>query len=108
MRASSARRWSRPGANRVLVGGQVRRPVPLDVCADGGETTLERGVDARRVERDVADLLPQVGLVLAADDPDRALKRLAADPQLAVERDLGQALEEPVGRVKAVAQPGNE
>ena len=96
------------GANRVLVGCQVRRPVPLDVCADGRETTLERGVDTGRVERDVADLLPQVGLVLPADDPDRALKGLATDPQLAVEGDLGQAFEEPVGGVKAVAQPGNQ
>ena len=86
-----------PGANHVLVGCQVRRPVPLDVRADGRETTLERAVDTGRVERHVADLLPQVGLVLPADDPDRALKGLATDPQLAVEGDLGQALEEPVG-----------
>ena len=82
--------------------------MPLDVARMAARRPSNAASTPGRVERDVADLLPQVGLVLPADDPDRALKCLATDPQLAVEGDLGQAREEPVGRVKPVAQPGNE
>src|SRR5262245_46625446 len=45
---------------------------------------------------------------MPADDADGALERLAADPQLAVERDRRQAVEEPVGGEVDVALARDE
>ena len=77
-------------AGLVLVHPGVGRPVPLDVVADEGQPVLEGAVLRRGVEDDEGHLLPQVALVLPPDDADGALERLAADPQLAVERDVRQ------------------
>ena len=62
------------GADRVFVGCEVWRPVAFDVRAECGQVFPEHFVEPWRVERDVADLLPQLGLVLPADDPDDAVE----------------------------------
>src|SRR5262249_18395168 len=49
------------------------------------------------------NVLPQVALVLPADDADGSLEQLAPQPQLAIERHAGQALDKPVGSVIDVA-----
>src|SRR5262245_53619569 len=50
---------------------------------------LEAAARARRIEDQVADFSPQLGLVLPANDADGALELLAVDPQLAIQRSLG-------------------
>ncbi len=58
---------------------------------------LERLADSGGIEEQILDLPPVVALVLAADDAHGALKRLAVEPQFAVQRHLGQAGDEPIG-----------
>ena len=105
MRASSSAKMVQVGAKRVVVGRDIRRTVLLDVRANRNQATLERRINRGRVEHDVADLLPQVVLILTANDAHRALKGLATDPQLAVQREGRQARDEPVRGVKQIAQP---
>jgi len=69
---------------------------------------FEPAAGGRGVEDDEAHVAPEVGLVLAADDADGPLERLAGDPQLAIERRRGQFVGEPVGRVEQVAQAREE
>ena len=59
------------------------------------ETLFKRG----RVEDDELNLLPEIALVLPADDADGPLELLAAKPKLAVERHIGQTGDEPLGSV---------
>ncbi len=47
---------------------------------------LERALRVRRIEHDVRDVLPFVAARTRAHDARRALKQLAAGPQLAIER----------------------
>ncbi len=61
---------------------------------------------AQGIEHDVGDFLPVVTPILAADDPDGRLERLATDPELAIERRLEQPFQEPVRRMVPVAEPG--
>src|SRR5262249_11248106 len=72
------------------------------------EPLFERFTHGRRVENDVADLLPVVALFLPADDAHGLLKCLALDPKLAIERRFRQPAEEPVGGVEFVPQPRDE
>src|SRR5579884_1359332 len=60
------------GAWHVLVASGVRRLVFLQDALDGLHTLLERFASLRRIEYQVADLFPQVALVLPANDADRA------------------------------------
>src|SRR5437899_124255 len=59
----------------------------------------------RGVEHPEADFLPKRRLILTSHNADRALKLLAANPQLAVKRLQRQALKEPIGRMKAISLP---
>ena len=47
--------------------------------------SLKRLSHIRRIEDQVTDLVPQVRLILTADDADGALESLARQPQLAVQ-----------------------
>ena len=51
---------------------------------------------------------PVVAGVLPPHDADSALERLAAQPQFAVERHVGQPGDEPVGGKESVALPRQE
>jgi hypothetical protein len=52
----------------------------------------------RRVEYQELDLAPRIALILATHDAHRPLKRLAIEPQLAVQRELRQPRREPSRR----------
>ena len=72
------------------------------------QSLLERRFHRRSIEHQIRDLPPVLALVLPADDADRPLKRLAGQPQFAVERRLRQRLDEPVRGVIEVALPRDE
>ena len=92
----------------VLVGWAYASRSLADALVDELQALLEGLFQLGRIEDDVADLLPVVALVLPADDADGALELLAAQPQFAVERHVGQAGDEPVGGVEEIAQPRQE
>src|SRR5687768_4904484 len=73
-----------------------------------GNSILETTRHGRRVENDKAHLLPEIALVLPADDADSALEFFTVDPEFAIERHSGQAFDEPFWRVIDVALAGKE
>ena len=83
VRLSVLQRWAEAFANEV-------------------EPVLELLLQGRGVEDDEADLLPVITSVLATDDADRPLERLAAEPEFAIERDCRQTREEPLRGVVQV------
>ena len=82
----------------------VRRQAILEL----GQPFFEGCVDPRQIEHQKADRPPQVALVLPADNAHAALKRLVAQPKLAVQGHAGQPGGEPIGGVVQVSQARNE
>jgi hypothetical protein len=80
----------KPLAALVIMRLGERRPGRLQRFADEVQAGLEALLQLWGVEDDVADFPPQVRPVLAADDADRALELLAAQPQLAVQGTSGR------------------
>ena len=71
-------------------------------------TLLERLSQRRGIEDEIADLAPHFGGITAPHDRDGALELLAADPQFAIERSVGQSPSEPLGSDVTVAIAGEE
>ena|ERR1700730_192542 len=90
---------------KMFMGLGVRRLVLAQGLVDERQAVLEAFLQGRGIEDDIADLLPQVALVLPADNADCALELLAAEPEFAVEWHVGQASTKPFGSMKEIAQP---
>jgi hypothetical protein len=76
--------------------------------AEHFHSLFKRQDDVGRIEDHVANLLPQIGLVLATDNAARHLELLPRHPQLAVEWSLGKTFTVIVRCVKHIAQTRNE
>src|SRR5262245_6722877 len=72
------------------------------------QAMLERIFQRWRVEHNVADLFPQIILILPADDAHRALELFAIDPQLAIQGRFWQSCGKPVGRMIEVSEARDE
>src|SRR2546428_12537560 len=72
-----------PLAALVVMRHRVGRAVASETLAHEGEALLKLLIQLGGVEVDVADLLPVLALVLAADDADGPPRPLAGEPQLA-------------------------
>src|SRR5438105_12714791 len=92
-------------AYRVDVGASVERFLLHEELFDELDALLERVVQGGGVEDDVRDLLPVVALIMPFHDADRLRELLAIQPQLTVQRQVGQPGDEPVRSVKDVAKP---
>src|SRR5262245_17437630 len=92
----------------VVVGLGIGWFVAPDALLDESQPCLEFLFQLARIEDEVADLLPEIALILAANNADGPLEHLATQPKLAIERHIGQAGNEPIGCMKNVPQPRPE
>src|SRR5271156_5895332 len=82
--------------------GELRRAAGERVLEEI-KPLLEAAGSRGRVENQECHLVPEGGLVLAADNADRALELLAINPRLAIERRGRQSLNEPCRGVVKVS-----
>jgi hypothetical protein len=85
-----------------------RRPFSIEKALGEAEALLKAALRMGCIEHDIADLRPPGAWIMSPDDAHRPLKRLAAQPEFAVERFARKPSSEPGGNMKRMAEPGDE